>query len=328
LLGETSGSRAEEVIKSVDRVLRAAEQEPTFFISLGGELKDKLEVASPQDRASLARSLDLVLQRVRSESDDFRQLSWVADTFFNLAGGYEATDTAVTPDSKRYFEESIATYEKMLKGNVPPQYKIQTEFRMAKTLQRIEDFEKSLRILFDVLKDRTMMLEVQQEAARTFQRWGVKTKDPEKLRVAIVGTGNSLKFEQWGDPPKTFQAKGDAAKRLRNGVVWGWNNLSKLTAVNPKFKAVFYQSRYDLADSRFQLALAQADGPTRHKTMLQAKRDIVFTEQLYSLGSESSGTKLEAEFDALLKKIQKALKEKPDGLQAIRADSVDKKSAG
>ena len=101
-------------------------------------------------------------------------------------------------------------------------------------------------------------------------------------------------------------------------VIWGWEKISKVTAAQmakgpeqrTKFAPVFFESRYNIARSRYEQGLAN-EGADQVKLLGAAKRAITMTANLYpDLGGEAWRRK----FDRLMKQIQERLGEEATGL--------------
>jgi hypothetical protein len=79
----------------------------------------------------------------------------------------------------------------------------------------------------------------------------------------------------------------------------------------------FFQARLELARCRKTIAEKVPAG--RNETLAKAERDITVTYRLYP---ELGGERMKAEFDALLKQIQKELEKPADGLVALDGSAV------
>ena len=74
-------------------------------------------------------------------------------------------------------------------------------------------------------------------------------------------------------------------------------------------------ARYNLALCRYKWALAEKDAALKSQRLKQAKADIMVTVRLYrNLG----GPQQEAQYDQLLRNVQKTLGEPAGGIPALR----------
>ena len=142
---------------------------------------------------------------------------------------------------------------------------------------------------------------VQVEAARTYQNWaGFGPKFADYYRLAIVGARPDNKTT-------------DKARQGKN-IIWGWGEIAKMTANNPKYAEQFHEARYNLALCRYLWALADKDPKTKTQGIEAAKLNIAQTIGLY----DAPGPKWEGQYDALMKKIQKSLGEPADGIKSLK----------
>ncbi|MEX0714769.1 MAG: hypothetical protein WD278_20705, partial [Pirellulales bacterium] len=138
----------------------------------------------------------------------------------------------------------------------------------------------------------------QREAARTYQEWG--RKKAAYYGLAIAGAR---------------KVKG-AAGREEN-VIWGWNRLAIMVQRDKRFSDVFHEARYNLAQSRFDLAMA-ADGSDKIEGLKRAEFDIMLTSRLRP---DMGGDEWRKKYDSLLRTIQQAQGQRPTGLPAERVQS-------
>jgi hypothetical protein len=149
------------------------------------------------------------------------------------------------------------------------------------------------------------MLPVQIEAAKTYQEWGgLGPGQEENYMRAIMGA-------------RPDNSNPDPAKKGKY-VIWGWGEIARMTAGNNKYDEQFYEARYNLALARYLYGLAQKDADQKKEILQMAKRDIAIIAGFYpTLG----GDKWKAQFDSLLKNVEKALGERPLGLQGLKKQS-------
>src|SRR3954467_11832804 len=92
-----------------------------------------------------------------------------------------------------------------------------------------------------------------------------------------------------------------------------------MTAGNPKYLDQFHEARYNLALCRYMWALAERDENTKKQLLRYGKQDIAQTVGLYG---DLGGPKWEAQYDSLMKKIQKSLLENPEGINYLKTKPV------
>jgi hypothetical protein len=105
----------------------------------------------------------------------------------------------------------------------------------------------------------------------------------------------------------------DNSKQGRN-VIWGWGEIGNNTAGDARFKDQFNEARFNLALCRYNYALSQKDAAKKTEILKRASQDISVTIGLYG---SSTDDKWRAQYDTLLRNVQKALGERPVGLQTL-----------
>jgi hypothetical protein len=78
----------------------------------------------------------------------------------------------------------------------------------------------------------------------------------------------------------------------------------------PNFRELFFDARYHVALCRYLMGKSSKD----NTQMERASSDILQVETLYK---DLGGPQKRAEFDLLMKEIQKSLGKKPDGLPPL-----------
>jgi tetratricopeptide (TPR) repeat protein len=275
-----------------------------IYIALARELEESLAIATPEAKKGLAQGFETFLRRVGEESTELNVLNWVAETFYSLGTGFDTGQGALSAEAKKHFQSAQAAYERILKHGkddpewLPDAMQLQVRMRLGMTLRRLGEYEKAIGQFEGILTDKRSTLNVQVEAARTYQEWGAASGDTKMFVQAMMG--------------------GNKDKEGKN-IIWGWGRLSQLTARYPQghpFRDTFHESRYNLAWARYQYASAQKSKEDREKYWTMAKNDIVVTKKLYS---DMGGEKWIPQYDRLLKNIQRSLGEKQLGLAAIDA---------
>jgi tetratricopeptide (TPR) repeat protein len=285
-----------------------------IYMSLANKLKEQIANADESTKQTLSKGVNTFLRQVGSETSELNVLNFVAESFFKL--GEELKERGLADEAKSYYEEAIKTYEKILaKGDDDPSWlpdpiRNQVQFRIATAKRSLGDFKDTLAMYRAILEANNLMLNVQVEAARTYQEWADVLSDPKaKMTLYVRAMQGSYKDER----PKIGDKKNPNVNR---NTVWGWGRLARETQRYEKFRNVFHEARYNLALCRFHYALQQSDKSERIKYLEMAKRDI---EMTYSLYPELGGEEFFKKSDALVKEIQKELGENPIGLAAFKS---------
>jgi hypothetical protein len=261
------------------------------YVNLASQLQARIESASPEAKAAITRGFELLLERVAQTATDQQVLMWAAESFAKL--GRASADPTGKLDSggKRLVGQALAIYEKLLgRKDLDDETRKVLQLRGALTLRDLQQFEKSISALIELLSRNETQVYIQVETARTFQMWG-DSGIKEAYVKAIAGDRMI---------PAT-----------RQNLAWGWGKLGQLLGRDPKFRELFYDARYNLALCRFRYAM-MLPKPDRMKTLKMAENDVVFTARLYpDLGGEQSTKR----FDQLLKQVQHAQGEQPVGIK-------------
>ena len=269
--------------------------------------------------AALSTAFEAFLERLaaRESGNTFSSLFWVADTYAELGAGLsQAGDSADNRQrSREHFQQAVATFERILKRDeadpdfMPDKYLPLVQLRLAKCYRGAGQYIKALTLLASILKEKPNVLDVQFDAAYTYQE--LAESDPDKhsrnFRRAILG----------GDQPDT-----------RN--IWGWNSLAQKIraqqerlqrdADNPasaeraeQYRQRYQEARYNSVYCTFALAKAQASPSEKARLLKTAKQGIwsVFAV----VDSQLGGGQWKAKNDRLLRDIQSALGEPAIGLQ-------------
>jgi hypothetical protein len=117
-------------------------------------------------------------------------------------------------------------------------------------------------------------------------------------------------------------------KKKNKNVIWGWGEIARLTAptaASGQFKDQFHEARFNLALCRFNYAVSQKDEAKKKENFQRAKTDIALIAGFYP---DLGGEKWKAQYDALLKRVQSALQERPLGLKALETAAPSSAAGG
>ena len=304
--------KAEDMMKALKSTMGSTPEGQTrlvaIYVTLARDLQTQMEIADPQSKKALGTGFEIFLNQVGAEATELNVLNWVAETYRGMGESFLTTKASVPPEAKQYLEQALATYNKILdkgKNNpafLKPTMAVSIRLQIAKTNRTLNKYKEAMDIFETILKANPTMLPVQMEAARTYQEWGsLGEKQMPCYNMAIVGArpdkNNSDKFKQ------------------TKNVIWGWGEIAKMTAGNPKYSEQFHEARYNLALTRYSWALAEKNQAKKTELLKYAKSDIAQTVGLYK---DLGGPKWEGQYDSLMKKIQKSLGEKADGIAALK----------
>jgi len=307
----SAGSDAKATIEKARGVMDALKQRigqttqgqarlVAIYVSLARDLQQQMEIADAAAKKSLGLAFEKFLGPIAADATELNILNWVAETYRGMGESYGSTLKTMTPEAKGYFTKAAATYQKILDADAKnPNFlsdamATQIRIQLAKTKKSMGQYIEARDTYEAVLKTNAMLLPVQIEAARLYQDWGGTGKGQEQ----------NYQKAMFGDRP---DAKG-------KNVIWGWGAIAGMTANKAEFRDQFFESRYNLALCRYNYAVSQADPTKKKENLTMARRDITNTVAFYP----NLGDKWQPNFDNLLKSIQKALGERPSGLQALQ----------
>jgi hypothetical protein len=297
------------------------------YIAMGRDLQQEInELAAAGDStevAALSAAFEAFLKRLveRESGNTFNSLFWVGDTYGELAAGLaqapsaQAVATAAHKRGREYYEQAVTAFESILKRDkadgsfMPDQYLPLVQMRLAKAYRGAGEHNKALTLLTGLLKEKPNVLDVQFDAAYTYQEFAAS--DPARrgkyFRRAILG----------GDTDE-----------YRN--IWGWNALAqKLRAQGERLRAAaddpakiqqaeeyrqrYQEARYNSVYCTYAAAL-QATSQAEKERLLKIASQGIWS--VYAIvDSELGGGQWKAKNDRLLRDIQRALGEPEIGLK-------------
>jgi len=202
-------------------------------------------------------------------------------------------------EAKVYYQEAADTYEEILKKVKfdKPDMQTQIRLRLARTKLKLGKFVDARNFYVQILTEKNMTLDVQVEAALLYQEWAAFPGKEALYLKALAGAEPN---------PQTGK-----------NIIWGWGRLFQITAKYPEYRNVFHEARYNLAVCRLNMSSAAKSTDEKTELLNKAKRAILQTQQLYGKGAEWEAWR--PRYDELMKKVQRALREKAVGLPKDRA---------
>jgi hypothetical protein len=238
----------------------------------------------------------------RDEGNTFSTLNWVGETFFNMADKLD--DGAAVPEqAKAYYTNASKTYQGMI-GRIKekkieppsPDALLALEIRLAMCERRLGNFKEAIDRLQAILVKNPRMLEAQRQAAYSYQEWA-EAKDAGYYINAMGG--------------------GRKDKATGQNIVWGWAQMAAMTIRNPNLQSAFHESRFNLAECRFKMAMKKT-GAEKADLLNRAGKDISYT---FTLSPKMGGEEQYRKYDKLLKNIQRAAGQKDSGLAGLEEAS-------
>jgi len=278
-------------------------------VSLGRQFEESLKRfradGNQTEAVKAARGFEFFLSRIASRpaaESGFNTLYWVADAFANVGIRLDRQSGKVAPEAAIYYEKAVTVFRSIIaECRANPKFATQPgavetiQLRLARYLRRLEKYDEAVASLVPLLKTHNALLDVQREAAYTYQAWG--DAEPDRLLTAIRGNRESAHAKGEPMPP-----------------IWGWSGIARRIQFSESQQEAFNEARYNLALCRMNYAMSKAN---REQTDLlrQAEQDILVLQRLRP---DMGGKKWYDRYEELLKKIQAQLSvpEEEQGLKA------------
>lgn len=295
-------TRAEQMLERLAGDKTDAGNLAKMRLSLARTLKediDRLRESDPAATDALKQKLDglmAILQKILADSSqqDFRSLAWVAQTIYQLGADQDPQGTELPADvaalytkASTAYKQLIAQAEKAAAGTPEKKSLPGLQLNLAKCLRRLGKYEDALSLFESVLKEAPNNLDGQLNAAYTYQEWGDAAADGQYYELAM---------------------RGGPAKRVAVGVIEspikGWGKLAQLLQSSDKYRAEYFEVRYNLAFCRARVGLMSMKDEEQKSMLQSAEQQILFTYNSYP---DLGGTKWKEKYENLLKSIQSKL---------------------
>lgn len=283
-----------------------------IYFSLADDVKNLIVRAPPAKRPVYTRMFAAFLDQVTATSDKVNSTRWAAENFYKIGEANDPGGGEPPDEVKEFYSKAAALYQKLIEraetdSSIAPKTVVQFRVRLASALKRQGKFVLAMDQLEEILKEpkQNRMLDVQIAAANCYMDWAESKIGIDRLYMRAINGGRPN------------------AQGANN--IWGWGKmasiLSRQIALNPeladKFGDTLHAAKINRAECYYRYAMA-LEGEQRKKNLKYAKQDIRITARQYpTLG----GPQTKKRYDELLRKVQSALKESVQGLDAFA--SVD-----
>ncbi len=246
LAAVTTGSNQKQSIDKAIGIITDMQNDPAaksqltaIYRSVGKSLNDQFEgLESLEERKQFASVLSSFVGTIENGSTDTSTVLWAGSTLLKVASALNEAGAAT--EAAPLFDQANSALDRAEKlGVKDPNAKLAIQHLKALALRGSGDYQQSVSIFEQLLKEKSAALTWQIDAAETFQMWGKNKKDANAYAKAMMGSG---KFKD----PKT--------KREKNAI-WGWRRLVQATRGNDKFNEAFRTSIYNSVKSRFEYGL-------------------------------------------------------------------------
>ncbi|MGV3483520.1 MAG: hypothetical protein ACO1RT_03770 [Planctomycetaceae bacterium] len=263
-----------------------------IYLGLARDIREQLDSATPEKKTKLVSAFRVFLDSIAKSSKDPDTLQWVGQTLMQMGEVSMAPGEVRAKDqAKELLASSIATLSSLITQQ-GDSASAALKFQLAKAHRLNGEYKQSIDLLVSVLTENPMMIDAQVEAATAYEQWAAT--------VSPQFAGKAYEAALQGARPGADN----------KNVVWGWGRISKLVSGREEFRETFFDARYHVALCRYLMGKAVKSD----KVIEQAGKDITQVAALYP---ELGGPEKRAQFDLLMKEIQKSLGKKPDGLPPV-----------
>jgi hypothetical protein len=199
------------------------------------DLKEQFGMqASIEQKKSFASTVEIFFSQIGRGSQDPPTLFWAADTLLDMSQSLaDEGAPEKSQDLSSLAVELLGAAEKT--GLKTDQIKLQYQQLLALAKRGSGNYQDAVAKFAELLKQRNG-LNLQIDAAKTLQIWGLNKQDGEQLKRAMMGTEPAIN-------PKT--------KRKEN-VIWGWRKLVAQTRGNEKYQSQYRECLYYSIECRFR----------------------------------------------------------------------------
>jgi tetratricopeptide (TPR) repeat protein len=291
------------------------------YVGLARDLQTQMENSTPEVRSALGRGFEAFLEQVAVDANELNILNWVGETYRAMAESFITKKGEVPAEAVKYLEKAMATFERILdmgKKNasfLTGEMATLVKLQVAKTYRQLNKPKDAVDKYEEILKERQTLLPVQKEAALTYMEWAEAHNRAGKATDAIGAYQSAMRGARPVENTKTKQKK---------NVIWGWGEMSRITANNDKFSDAFHEARVYLSQCRYKMAMIMTDKAKKEAEFKQVKADITITRGLYP---KLGGEKWFPQYEKLYKDAQVALKEKPTGIPEVETSTASTTSS-
>ena len=287
----------------------------SIYVTLAEDVREMLLRAPAAKRKTLKKVFSTFLDRVAKTSDDVPVLSWAATNFYELGVSDDPGTGEPPADAKEFYAKAADQNQALLAkaGSdeaISPEMQVFLRTQLATVYRRQGKFVLAMDQMEEILKDekRNMTLDLQVAAAETYMEWAASDIGIDRLYLRAINGGR---------------------KSGKKNNIWGWVRIAKILAaqiqkpeLDSAVKEDYYQRLHDAKISQarcnYEFGMA-AEGDERQKFLNYAKQDIQLAAQSYpDLGGDAK----KKQYDQLLKDVQTALKESPEGIAIFEESTV------
>ncbi len=300
---DTAGltKKAGDIVKQMQAIAGNSEEAKSRmadnFKSLARDIREQLEAAPPAKKETLMTAFETLMTGLVSADNDPSTLLMVGQSFAQIGeGAMPNPDRPATGKAAELLTSASEMLNKAVTAQSDQETKLKTRYQLARVERLRGEYSSSLKELEEIVKVKPTMLTAQEEAALTYEQWGLASADsPSRAakahELAIMGSRPDDKGKN---------------------QIWGWGTIGKRTGNNVKFKEAFFNARYHLALNRFLQGKALNDES-------KMRDGIKFTKDLIVFYPDMGGDDWRPKFDRLVRDIQTAIGDPVKGLEAFES---------
>ncbi len=309
--------KAESAIAMVDQLEAQADKNMdaelkkkvnAIIIGAGRELEKQIRDVREKDpakAAKLAGTFAGLLDKLteKAASLDFANLYAISESYVNLA----ETDPTRKAD---LLKKAEGIYSAIIQRDAkePDFVKSDNSLQIIKVKQigvirARGDYKDAYAKLIEMLKPKPAVLAAQIEAAQVLQQWANSEPAGSKARFDLLG--------------KALVGEYDETKTDLQ-VIWGWRKIRSVLeaqkdfATNTNLRNMYFDTSLNYAQVRYQIALESKVANNKDKGLNTVKSII---QNTYDKDANLGNPTMKAEYEKLLKTVQSALKQPPNGFQ-------------
>ena len=295
----------------------------SIYVTLAEDVREMIVRAPAAKKKTLKKVFSTFLDRVAKTSDEVPVLSWAATNFYELGAADDPGTGEPPADVKEYYSKAAEQYQSLLaKAGSDPSItegmQVFLRTQLATVYRRQGKYVLAMDQMEEILKDpkRNMTLDLQFAAAETYMEWAASEIGIDRLYIRAINGGRKNAKD-----PKKYN-------------IWGWVRIAKILAaqiqkpeLDSDTRDAYYERLHEAKINQARcnyLYAMSAEGEEREKFLKYAKQDIRLAAQSYpDLGGDAK----KKEYDELLKEVQTALDETPDGLLALAPQTPESSSS-
>ncbi|HMO12878.1 MAG TPA: hypothetical protein PKD64_03625 [Pirellulaceae bacterium] len=259
------------------------------YYRLANELKTQFDaIEDAQQKQTFGRGLDVFLTGVAQNSQDVEVLVWCGSTMTNV--GEALFQSGHRESGRALFEKAIKVFDQVANRRDIDETMNRTMLRRKAIAYRgMGEFEQAINMFEKIFNDtqNIQFIDLQIDAATTFQEWGVAKKNDKALLQAVSG----------GIPVRDSQSG-----RQRNGAI-GWKQIATITQRNrdkgDAQRQLYYQAIFHFAQCKYEYAKLTSNGDVMKSAMEEVTNFLQRESQVDS--------QWKSKFDSLASSIRAAM---------------------